>query len=392
MDRTAMVERTREEELPREADTKIAGLIMAGGRSNRMRSTLGLAHKALVPVLDVSMLERNICSFVAKGIRRIVVAINARETEIEQYLRTRGKAILASVDGTVECLKEEQPLGTIGAVCELQDKCSHLVVTNVDNLTTLNWTEMLSYHRRRGVAMTIAAHWQPFRVPLGELEVESGNVLNYHEKPWKKVLISSGAYVLNSETCGMIPKGRRTDVPDLVKVLLGSRQSIGAFEHNSAWIDVNDASSLVDAERLVADNFGDFGCWHPSPQAERLQLLIRSDLGILAEKRRSEFGSVEAEWDLPGDAIVQSGEEAAIEVCRRLGLSEAKPRFLGAYDEIEEHSESITRYPIFLVDTAAFAPMSVGTDRVWISLDNWDERCRVSQAMRRSVALLRRLR
>jgi NDP-sugar pyrophosphorylase family protein len=386
-----MVEITREEKPPRKAGTEIAGLIMAGGRSDRMRSTLGPAHKALVPVLGTSMLERNICSFVAKGVRRIVVAINAHETGIEEYLRSRGKAILASVGGTIECLKEEQPLGTVGAVRELEDKCSQLVVTNVDNLTTLNWIEMLSYHRRRGAAMTIAAHTQPFQVPLGELEVQRGNVLDYHEKPWKEFLISSGAYVLNAAICGLVPRGHRTDVPDLVKELLGSRQSIAAFVHSSAWIDVNEASSVVDAERLVAENFGDFGCWHPSPQAQRLQLVIRSDLGILVEKRHSKPTWVEGEWVLPGEAAVQSGAQAAIEACKELGLNEVKPRSLGAYDEIDEHDGTITRYPIFLVDTAAFAPKSAGAERVWLPLDHWDERCRLSQAMRRSVALLGRL-
>ena len=377
--------------MPREDDTNIAGLIMAGGRSNRMRSTLGPTHKALVPVLGVPMLERNICSFVAKGIRRIIVAINAGETEIEQYLCTRGQAILATVAGTVECLKEEQPLGTIGAVRELRDKCSLLVVTNVDNLTTLDWTEMLLHHRRTGAAMTIAAHLHPFRVPFGELEVWSGNVHNYNEKPWKEILISSGAYVLNAGACEMIAKGHRTDVPNLVKVLLDSRQPVVAFEHNSPWIDVNDASSIVDAEQLVVKHFGDFGCWHPSPRTQRLQLLVHSDLGMLAEKRHSESGSGDFEWDIPGDTISQPAEEAVIGVCRRLGLNVIKPRLLGACDEMDEHGESITRNHIFLVDSADPAAISVGPERIWIPPDNLDTHRHLPATTWRVFMLLRRL-
>jgi NDP-sugar pyrophosphorylase family protein len=82
-----MVEIMRKTEATREADN-VTGLIMAGGRSARMRTTLGPTHKALVPILGTSMLERNICAFVARGIRRIVVAINATETEIEDYVET----------------------------------------------------------------------------------------------------------------------------------------------------------------------------------------------------------------------------------------------------------------------------------------------------------------
>lgn len=356
-----------------------------------MRSTLG-SHKALVPVLGVPMLERNICCFVAKGIHRIVVAMSAHETEIEEFVQTRGKGILASVAGTIDCLKEEQSLGTIGAARKLRSKCSRLLVTNVDNLTTLDWTEMLSYHRRRSVAMTIAAHRQAFRIPLGELEIENGNILNYHEKPWKEVLISSGAYVLDAETCEMIPKELRTDVPDLVNVLLGSRHSIGAFEHNSAWIDVNDASSVVAAERLVGENLSDFGCWHPSPQVENVKLLIRSDLGILVEKSPSVFGSVDAEWELPGNSISLPSEDGVISFCRRIGWTDAKPRFLGAFDELEQDGELVTRSHIFLIDLPALPSTPLRRELVWISPENWDQQSHVPVGTRRYVTLLERLR
>ena len=53
-------------------------LIMAGGRSERMRATLGCQHKALVRVLGVCMLERNICKLLSFGFREIVVAISSR--------------------------------------------------------------------------------------------------------------------------------------------------------------------------------------------------------------------------------------------------------------------------------------------------------------------------
>jgi len=247
------------------SDTHVTGLIMAGGRSERMRLTFGPKHKALVQVLGVPMLEWNICALLSRGIRRIVVACSASETEIEHYLRTRGCAIVASAGGTITSVVEAQPLGTIGAVRELQDVGAQVLVTNVDNLTTLNWTEMLAHHRRAAVAMTIAAHWQPFRLPFGELEISGEKVLKYHEKPFKTVLISSGAYILNSNILAAIPPGQRMDVPELVEAVLGFGQSIGAFSHSCPWIDVNDAASLADAERLVAGNRSAFGGWHASP-------------------------------------------------------------------------------------------------------------------------------
>ena len=45
-------------------------LIMAGGCSLRMRASLGGRHKAMVEVLGVSMLERNIMALLAHGFTR----------------------------------------------------------------------------------------------------------------------------------------------------------------------------------------------------------------------------------------------------------------------------------------------------------------------------------
>jgi NDP-sugar pyrophosphorylase family protein len=239
------------------------GLIMAGGRSDRMRSSLGPSHKALVSVLGVPMIERNISSLLARRIRHIVVATSAKEREIEAYVRTRGAELVERAGGAIECLREEQPLGTIGAIAKLRAPTDQVLVINVDNLTTLDWEALLEHNKRADAAMTIAAHWASFRVPLGELEVEEGNVLAYHEKPLKPILISSGSYVVTRLTCGLLPEGQKADVPDLVRLLLDCGRSVLAFEHKSPWIDVNDAASLTEAEQLIAANSKDFEWRYP---------------------------------------------------------------------------------------------------------------------------------
>lgn len=370
------------------SELPVTGLIMAGGRSERMRLTFGPKHKALVPVLGVPMLEWNICALLSRGIRRIVVALSAAEPEIERYVRTRGRTIAGSAGGTVTSLIEAQPLGTIGPIGELQDLGSQVLVTNVDNLTTLNWEEMLAYHQRRGAVMTIAAHWQPFRIPLGELEVSGDSVCKYSEKPFRSVLISSGAYVLDSSICKTIPHGQRLDVPELVKAIIGCGQSVAAFRHNCPWIDVNDADAIADAERLVAANLSTLGCWHPSPSSERLHLLIRSERGVLAEKYSSGSPS-DSGWGFPGQFISQPADEAAVSTCRRLGFDQGKPRWLGAYDDLEEHGESITRHFVFLTDVASGAAQPAGAERAWVCLGDLDKLGVVSRAMLRSSMLLK---
>ncbi|HKE36643.1 MAG TPA: NTP transferase domain-containing protein, partial [Candidatus Baltobacteraceae bacterium] len=126
-------------------------LIMAGGRSQRMRRSAGAAHKALVSVLGVPMIERNLRYVLESGFRNVVVAINALETELAAYLERVAADLARSLGGRCETLIEDRPLGTIGAAREVQFKDALLVV-NVDNLTALSLTALLDHHRRAEAA------------------------------------------------------------------------------------------------------------------------------------------------------------------------------------------------------------------------------------------------
>src|SRR5262245_23504016 len=89
-------------------------LIMAGGRSQRMRATAGSSHKALVPILGVSLLERNLRHLLDEGFRDIVVAVSSNEPEIGRYLENSFRPPLEECGASLEILWEDTPLGTIG--------------------------------------------------------------------------------------------------------------------------------------------------------------------------------------------------------------------------------------------------------------------------------------
>ena len=67
----------------------------------------------------------------------------------------------------------------------------------------------------------------------------------------KPIWISSGTYVLSCEACKFLPEGQRTDVPQLVSMLLAAGKYVAAFRHHAAWIDVNHAEAIKKAETLV---------------------------------------------------------------------------------------------------------------------------------------------
>ena len=234
------------------ADAEIAAIIMAGGRSERMRAGGSADHKSLRAVRGTPLIEWNLRSLWRCGFHRIFVALSSRERALAEWLAGRGRTLCAEHSSALELLLEDEPLGTIGAVGLLPAEVRNVVVVNVDNLTTLDLRELLRTHLDEEAAATIATHVHPFRMPFGMLEVQGDRVTAYREKPELPVVISSGTYVLHRRAIAWVPAGRRTDVPALITSLLESGEIVAAHRHHDLWIDVNDEAALAQADELFA--------------------------------------------------------------------------------------------------------------------------------------------
>ena len=144
-------------------------LIMAGGRSERMRASLGPAHKALVRVEGVPLIERNLVTLLAAGARDITVAVSQNETDISDYVANRGQQLAAAAEARLELLRETEPLGTIGAAGVVELRAAALLIINVDNLTSLNLRKFVSQHIESQAVLTVATHFETFQIPFGQV-------------------------------------------------------------------------------------------------------------------------------------------------------------------------------------------------------------------------------
>jgi NDP-mannose synthase len=233
-------------------ESGIAAIIMAGGRSERMRAGGSQDHKGLRTVRGAPLIEWNLRGLLAFDFRRLFVAINARERALSEWLEGRGLALCRESASDLQLLVEREPLGTIGAVSLLPADVQNAVVVNVDNLTTLDLRALLQTHLQAEAAATIATHTHPFRMPFGMLEVQGQRVTAYREKPELPVVISSGTYVLHRSAIACVSPGRRTDVPGLIAALLERDDVVAAHAHSDPWIDINDEAALAQADDIFA--------------------------------------------------------------------------------------------------------------------------------------------
>ena len=293
-----------------------AALIQAGGESRRMRRTFGATHKSLLPVLGVSLLERNLCQLLAAGLDHLILVTAAAETEVQDYVATRGTALAKSRGARLECLVETEPLGTIGAAGKLASRDCPILVVYADNLTSLDFNAVLSEHVGSRAAMILAVHEHPFQIPFGEVVCRDGHITDYLEKSTRNISISSGIYVLGEAALAEIPNTGRCDSPQVVHRLLAKQSLVKEFRHNALWIDVNDVFRLTEADLLVAKNGAQLDQLSNSPAAERSMI------------------------------VQMSGSALEYTVCEHTHSSTHRGISLAVFDEIDPASGEIVRWRV----------------------------------------------
>jgi hypothetical protein len=325
------------------------------------------------------------------GFRRLAVAVGSDEPELEEFLDRRGRALCEAMGASLELIREARPLGTIGAARLAIGAAERIVVVNVDNLTSLSLQALAAYHRERRAALTIATHVHPFRIPFGELVLDGGRVTRYLEKPARCVQISSGTYVLERRACMFIGRRRRTDVPELVSILLEKGEPVVAFQHSEPWIDVNDAAAVHEAGKLLLAHECAFERWRRTPDGEMAALVMRSPAGVLVE-RSTAAACRAACWEIPLAAVTGSGAEAAIEaaVSRRLACRPRPPlSLLASFDEVDTTTRRLNRYHIFVADVREPALAAhPGIVRRWIRPEERESAVSYGPVLSRALARL----
>jgi NDP-mannose synthase len=228
------------------------GLIMAGGKSTRMRAGGCSTHKALRIVRGLTLLEHNLQNMLRFGFREIRVAISDSEVELSTWFASKKLEVARTTGVALQIIREKTPLGTIGAARHLAGLGQNVIVVNVDNLCDLNLCALLDFHVNESAALTIATHDEMFRIPFGHIKRDHDRLIEYREKPSLAVTISSGIYVLHPRAMLHIPASGSTDVPTLVKRLVDSGELVACYQHATSWIDVNDEGTLAEAELLYA--------------------------------------------------------------------------------------------------------------------------------------------
>lgn len=221
------------------------GIILAGGKGERLRPFTEDRPKPMVEIMGIPILGYQLQWLQGQGVTNFVISCGYRHEVIQAYFGT-GERLGVRIAYAVE----REPLGRGGA---LRLAFSHVppgedvvIATNGDIITNLPLAPLLDAHRARGALATIVL--TPFVSPYGIVEIDAEErVTHFREKPELPYWINAGVYVLSPELRDRLPERgdhETTTFPELAQAGL-----LGAFQTRAYWRgvdtikDVNEVAS-----------------------------------------------------------------------------------------------------------------------------------------------------
>lgn len=233
-------------------------VVLAGGLGMRLRPYTTVLPKPLMPVGDRPILDIIVRQLRHAGFERLTIVTGHLAELIEAFFGDGEKYGIA-----IDYFREDEPLGTVGALALLDGLDDDFLVMNGDVLTDLAYGEFLEQHRASGAAASVAAHRRQVQVSLGVLQFEdegdADRLTGYIEKPTYHYEVSMGVYAFSPRAIEQIEAGQRLDFPDLVLKLLDVGETVRARRsEDDYWLDIgrhDDYETAMDEFERMRDRF-----------------------------------------------------------------------------------------------------------------------------------------
>ena len=227
-------------------------VLMAGGLGSRLKPLTDDTPKPLIRVGDKPILETVLTGFVKAGFGKFFISINYKAEMIREYF---GDGSAWGVD--ISYLEERDRLGTAGALSLLPERPTQpFFVMNGDLLTTVNFDQMLKYHREQQAFSTVCVREHSITVPFGVVDFDDHRLLGIREKPTQKFFVNAGVYLLDPGVLDHLAAERRGRHAVVDRADDRGGKTSVVFPLREYWIDVGRLDDLQRASDEFQRIFG----------------------------------------------------------------------------------------------------------------------------------------
>ena len=238
----------------------LRAILMAGGKGERLRPLTLTRPKPLLEIDGKAIIDYNIEALAACGVTDITACVRYLAEQLEEHFSRP----VAGVN--VRCVREAEPLGTLGAVtlCGIPaGSDGNTLVMNSDLLTTISFEEMYLKHIDSRADATIAVVPYQVTVPFAILDIDGELVTGITEKPSYSHYANAGIYIFSDRLLSNLRRGERTDAPDLLSEAIAAGGRVAYYVIRGSWIDVGSPADFAQARELMRHHRNFAGVNHP---------------------------------------------------------------------------------------------------------------------------------
>jgi NDP-sugar pyrophosphorylase family protein len=229
-------------------------VILAGGRGTRLAPYTYVLPKPLMPLGEMPILEIVIRQLRKAGFRDITLAVGYLASLIEAYF---GDGSRLGVN--IRYSFETEPLGTAGPLSLVKGIDDTFLVMNGDLLTTIDYTDLIEFHKDRNATATVGVYEKDVKIDLGVVETDSKNgIISYIEKPMLSYNVSMGIYVMETKVLEYINPEEHLDLPELIRLLIAEGQIVIGYPFKGTWLDIGRQEDYAAAAELFANDYSTF--------------------------------------------------------------------------------------------------------------------------------------
>ena len=218
-------------------ESKYKAVILAGGKGTRLYPITKEIPKPLIPVGQRPIINYLVDLFLDRGqVDEIFVLTPQAFADEFDWWKKRYYP-----EKNINFFAEQEPLGTFGGLWHLKEQLAgnDFFLTNGDELKEVELKDMMSFHKEKDLAATLALVRVPNPQDYGVVLATKGIVDSFLEKPANPPTdyISSGLYVFSPEVFKYHPGPGFSMVEKDLFPKLAQEKRLAAFQFQGDWFD-----------------------------------------------------------------------------------------------------------------------------------------------------------
>lgn len=232
-------------------------MLFCAGLGTRLKPFTLNAPKAMAPVNNKPLIQRNIEYLKSFGIEEVVINVHHFADQIISFLDENDFGIKTTISDETDKVLETG--GGLLKARPLLDDTEEILVMNVDILTDIDLSKLFDAHKKNDALITLAVSdressrgllFDNENVLCGWHNKKTGEEKIVHAKPDLKDFAFSGIQVISSKVFDLIPFSGKFSIIDVYLHLAKEHKIIGYDHSGKILLDVGKPESIVLAEEI----------------------------------------------------------------------------------------------------------------------------------------------